>query len=144
MDRADWAFVVAERRVLHEEIDGEILAIDNETGTYLSLQGFGAELWTALASGVSSRDLCEAVATTYAVEIDVATPAVEGFVTQLAETGVLEPIDPSASVRPELAPPERAGTVPEPVVEVYTDLQHLLLFDPIHEVDEAGWPNVKT
>ena len=23
----------------------------------------------------------------------------------------------------------------------YTDMQELLLLDPVHEVDEAGWPN---
>jgi len=29
-----------------------------------------------------------------------------------------------------------------PVVQVYTDMQDLLLFDPIHEVGPEGWPNV--
>jgi hypothetical protein len=32
----------------------------------------------------------------------------------------------------------------QPVLEVYTDMQDLLLLDPIHEVDEeAGWPSPK-
>jgi hypothetical protein len=29
-----------------------------------------------------------------------------------------------------------------PIFEVYTDMQDLLLFDPIHEVDNSGWPRV--
>lgn len=35
-----------------------------------------------------------------------------------------------------------SGAIPyaAPVVSVFTHLQDLLLFDPIHEVTEAGWP----
>jgi hypothetical protein len=28
----------------------------------------------------------------------------------------------------------------DPVIEIYTDLQDLLLLDPIHDVDDRGWP----
>jgi len=30
-----------------------------------------------------------------------------------------------------------------PVLERYTDMQELLLIDPIHDVDETGWPRRK-
>jgi hypothetical protein len=30
-----------------------------------------------------------------------------------------------------------------PVLERYTDMQELLLLDPIHDVDETGWPRRK-
>jgi hypothetical protein len=29
-----------------------------------------------------------------------------------------------------------------PVLERYSDMQALLVLDPIHEVDEQGWPHV--
>jgi hypothetical protein len=29
------------------------------------------------------------------------------------------------------------------VLERYTDMQELLLLDPIHDVDESGWPHRK-
>ena len=28
-----------------------------------------------------------------------------------------------------------------PVLEKFTDMAELLLLDPIHEVDDSGWPN---
>ena len=28
-----------------------------------------------------------------------------------------------------------------PIIEKFTDMQELLLLDPIHEVDEKGWPH---
>jgi len=30
------------------------------------------------------------------------------------------------------------------VVEKYTDMQDLVLLDPVHEVDERGWPHVQS
>ena len=30
-----------------------------------------------------------------------------------------------------------------PVLNKYTDMQDLLLLDPIHEVDATGWPSIK-
>jgi hypothetical protein len=29
-----------------------------------------------------------------------------------------------------------------PVLDKYTDMQELLLLDPIHEVDASGWPKL--
>ncbi len=43
---------------------------------------------------------------------------------------------------PALAPIS-AGDRPAfeaPVLESYSDMQDLLLLDPIHDVDDAGWP----
>jgi hypothetical protein len=33
-----------------------------------------------------------------------------------------------------------AATWSAPTLEVFTDMQDLLLFDPIHEVGPEGWP----
>ena len=37
---------------------------------------------------------------------------------------------------------QRPGFVP-PSLHKYVDMQELLLLDPIHEVDETGWPSIK-
>ena len=41
------------------------------------------------------------------------------------------PANPSTTNQKEYEPP---------VIECYPDMQELLLLDPIHEVDETGWP----
>ena len=39
------------------------------------------------------------------------------------------------------APPTLPGTFVAPRLETFTDMQHLILLDPVHEVDEGqGWP----
>jgi hypothetical protein len=37
-------------------------------------------------------------------------------------------------------PPEAKPTFKELSLRTFTDLQELLLLDPIHDVDEVGWP----
>ena len=38
------------------------------------------------------------------------------------------------------APADAARVFEAPRLEKYTDMQDLVLLDPVHEVDEQGWP----
>ncbi len=38
------------------------------------------------------------------------------------------------------SPPAIQGAFAPPRLQRYTDMQDLLLLDPIHDVDEVGWP----
>ena len=40
-------------------------------------------------------------------------------------------------------PPASKPDFQEPALQKYTDMEDLLLLDPIHEVDDTGWPNPK-
>jgi hypothetical protein len=40
----------------------------------------------------------------------------------------------------EVPSPASRRPFDEPLVERFTDMQNLLLLDPIHEVTEEGWP----
>ena len=50
-NRERWAYVIDDRRVVHETIGGEVVAIDNDTGTYFSIEGSGVDVWNALVTG---------------------------------------------------------------------------------------------
>jgi hypothetical protein len=43
---------------------------------------------------------------------------------------------------PAPAAPAAGAVFAPPRLEVFDDLQDLFLVDPIHDVDEAGWPHV--
>ena len=47
------------------------------------------------------------------------------------------------SIEPRDAPGEASEKRPyvPPQIERFTDMQELLLLDPIHEVDDTGWPH---
>jgi len=126
--------------VVHETIDGETIVIDLATGTYYSLEGSGAELWAAAAAGHPPATSVPALAARHADPAG-ATAELEQFVDRLVEEGLLVE-SPGSSADLPLAVDREAPYVP-PALSVYTDMQAFLLADPLHDVEEAGWPHVK-
>ena len=45
----------------------------------------------------------------------------------------------ATAVEPHVLPEPQEGFV-APQLHKYTDMQELLLLDPIHDVDQEGWP----
>ena len=82
---------------------------------------------------------------TYAGDRDLIKASVTRFLDQLRaeQLAVVVQGEQGAPVESTAA---AAGAPPfvEPVLQRYTDMEALLLADPIHDVDEeAGWPQVK-
>lgn len=129
--------------VIADVIDGEAVIMNLKTGQYFSSEGVGSECWNALASGLSVELLVEQLAASYAADRATIGSAVEGFVQDLLSHELIAPSDapPSDAVRPST--PSRTP-FHAPVLNVYSDMQDLLLLDPIHDVDAAGWPMPKS
>jgi hypothetical protein len=100
-----------------DTIGQDTIVINIKSGAYYSLTESGSKTWTDVQNGeVSSEAL--------------------GAVFVFVKEGLLE-VD---------------GALPESIdsilpisdlFEKYTDMESLLLADPIHEVDEQGWPKLK-
>jgi hypothetical protein len=122
-------------QVVHESVDGEVVAIDFATGSYFSLRGPAEAAWSALR-GDEARDVttvAAAVAERFADEAD--TGPVGAFLDQLVDEGLLE--------RTGEASTDGNGTGGL-TFEKFTDMEELILLDPVHDVSEAGWPNAPT
>ena len=127
--------------VVHDEFDGEIMAVRNDTGVYYSMEGSAAVVWTALASGIDVRGAAEILANTYDLPVEDVVSDVESFVADLRrEQLIVDDRRPLAD--PPAATSSPGGAYEPPVLRAYTDMQDLLLFDPIHEVNAEGWPDV--
>jgi hypothetical protein len=125
--------------VTHERLDDEVIAINLETGAYYALDGVAADCWALVAAGTSIDDTIGVLCERYDVEAPRARADVEAFVSELLHERLVDHDDGAIS---ELVLPEPTGVKPyaPPAVQKYDDLEDLLLLDPIHEVDEAGWP----
>ena len=135
-------FTVDARRVVHETIDGETILIDLETGTYFSLRGCGSQIWALLTAGWPETDVVAELQRRYPADAALVGPAAAGLIDQLAEAGLLQDADIDATPRtgPVAQAPEGVSSYEPPVLERYNDMQYFLLLDPIHEVQEGGWP----
>jgi hypothetical protein len=123
--------------ISHETIDGEVIAIHYRTGHYFSLRDTAAALWQALAGGASVAQLQAAAGCRTPEE----NAAVEVFVAGLVADELVQPVDGPARSDSPTAPTAAGAAFAAPVVERYADLEQLLLADPLHEVDDMGWPH---
>ena len=143
------SFAVDRRRVVHETIDGEAILIHMETGFYYSLDGAGAEIWNALATGSPSADVATGLRMRYQAPPGAIEDAVSSLAAELCREGLLDETDapPAGGRGPSVAPvngaPGSRQDFKAPVLHRYTDMADFMLVDPIHEVDDSGWPNRK-
>lgn len=128
---AEQRYEVNKPDVVEESVDGEALIVHLGTGTYYSSRGAGDSVWQLIASGASVAETALAMG-------HESPAAVERFVSQLIEEELIRPRS-----RPVEAPPMVTPQAGPLELEKYTDMQELLLLDPIHDVEEAGWPRAK-
>lgn len=137
-------FRLNEKSVAYEMFDGEVLAVNLETGTYYSLPEVSAHIWSCILSGMSIGQIAQALAQIYDAQQAVLETEVSSFVLKMIGENLIIPADQlSASAPVQLAASGAKKPFSLPEMSVYNDMQDLLLLDPIHEVDEAGWPVLK-
>ncbi|HXY91638.1 MAG TPA: PqqD family peptide modification chaperone [Acidimicrobiia bacterium] len=131
-------FRVNSPTVVSETVDGEVVMIHLDTGNYYSLRSTGAVIWDAIERGCSLDAIAAALDASR--RNGSAAGAVLGpFVAELAEEQLIVPCPADAGDPVPIDLP--TGDLEPPVLEKYTDMQHLILLDPVHEVDDGeGWP----
>jgi hypothetical protein len=133
-------------KVVHQTIDGEVVIINLDSGCYYSLENVAADVWTAVEMGASLAEAAEMLGKHYAVAPDTITAALETFVGSLYDESLLVEAPGAAapaSLDGAIMVSRRGAAFQPPALRKYTDMQDLLLIDPIHEVDDLGWPGVK-
>ncbi|MGH7793263.1 MAG: PqqD family protein [Thermodesulfobacteriota bacterium] len=137
-------------KITHETIDGETVIINLDNGTYYSLVGAGAEIWGLIESGAAVDDIIEAINHRYEGAPADIECGVSNLVAEFQQEGLVVPGNGKEPENFELIKTqvgtESQGKRPvfkAPILDKYTDMQDLLLLDPIHEVDETGWPTPK-
>ena len=130
--------------VISETIDGETIILHLGNGFYFSVGGSGAVMWQLLSQSVPERRAAEIVGGHFGVDRAEVSEAVTGFVAELAAEGLLVQADGSAATAgavPDAAPAPWAP----PTLSKFTDMEDLLLLDPVHEVSpQQGWPYVQS
>lgn len=134
--------------VTHEQLDGDVIAIHLETGMYYTFDGVAADCWQGVAVGVPTEVIAAEVSTRFGIAPDVALADVSAFVAALVSERLAADVarDADDTAASSVTFEVRAGArgYIAPVVQRYDDLEDLLLLDPIHEVDDAGWPVART
>ncbi len=140
-------FRVNAPEVVHQIIDSEAVVIDLARGNYYSLERAAAEVWEWLDGGAMVGEMASRLAHRYDGSPEVIEAALQSFLGELEAEGLIARVESheSTTASPFVEQPLSVRPAFEaPRISKFTDMQDLLLLDPIHEVDPSGWPQLKT
>jgi hypothetical protein len=131
--------------VVMESFEGELVLVHMKSGNYYSLQGSAPVIWDLIDCGFSIEDTGNQLAARHPEDADEIRRSARDLVEELVAESLLVPVAsaPSPESTRKPSPLEADAPFVLPVLERYTDMQELLLIDPIHDVDETGWPRRK-
>ncbi len=143
-------FKINSAHIVYEVIDGEAIVIHLTKGYYYSLDKVGTTIWNLIARETSWTPLLGNLSEHFDCEPLVVEKTITEFVQELYEEElILFQESDSAIIESLIEKPTTNGThgshsiFTKPILQKFTDMKDFLLVDPIHEVDETGWPHKK-
>jgi len=135
------------QQVIHETVDGETMIVRLDSGNYYSLNGPGGRVWAFIEQGMSGTQIIAEFAGRSGIDRNVAEEQMQLFFDSLIKEGLILQNGNSSDAKTiyqsdniELC----TNSFEPPLLSKYTDMQELLILDPIHDISEAGWPNPKS
>lgn len=136
------AFRVNRPNVVSESFEGEVVIVNLDSGCYFSLLGSATTLWLHLERSTMTIKGAEVILRqAYDCDgMDIAGE-ISTFLNKLINEDLIVAEELESHLNPPIPEqiPHKKPFEP-PILETFTDLQDILLLDPIHDVDDAGWP----
>ena len=104
-------------------------------------------MFQLIVDGVSVEEIIDVLTLKYVGDRKLILEAILNQVDELLKEGlivVLEENDNVVKHQENLFDTCEKISFQVPVLEKFSDMEELLLLDPIHEVEESGWPHKKT
>jgi hypothetical protein len=130
-------------KVIYETYDDEVVLINMDSGNYYSLNRTAGRTWASIERRATAQEIAQDLRRDYACDGAQVEEEVLRFVRELHQEGLIVP-DEEAAPAPAasaVAPAAQRHPFDPPVLQKFSDMADLLLLDPIHEVDENGWPH---
>lgn len=131
-----------EEKVFFDIADGQAVVINFTTGMYYGTDALGSAVLEQLIGGVSETAIAEAVSKAAGCPSDFAAK-LDAFIKKLVEKEILTAADGEESNSAAFDDAVFAEGF-ELSVDEFSEVQDLLLADPVHDVDVSeGWPILK-
>ena len=133
-------YVINAPAVVGEIIDDEAVILDLRSGLYFNTEASGAVIWAGIEEGATIENLARRLAQRFDIALADAIEQAQAFIATLEEHGLVraEAAPSHAAARPEAG--QGRETFHAPRLGVHSDHDDLLRLDPIHDVDQMGWP----
>jgi hypothetical protein len=137
-------YKINDSKAISETIDGETIIINLETGYYYSVNRSATIIWNEFQEGNSPENILKYLLDHYEAEKEIVEKSVTDIIRQLLKDDLVLELDSYISVNTMNGSVTVAkGPFLIPQIERYDDMSRALQSDPIHDVKEGGWPNLK-
>jgi hypothetical protein len=130
-------------QVIAETLGDETIIVNLATGHYFNLQRTAVEVWEALARQEDVSTIVLKLQAGYDAGDGVIESAVAQLISDFQAADLIVPEEGDGA--PVEAPAAPSGGERRPFVAptfaTFTDMQDIILLDPVHEVDARGWPH---
>ena len=134
-----------EEKVFIDSMDGQLVALQIETGSYYTFNNTATAIVKDLGGGYMPDEIALTLQKKGGDSFD--RSKLDAFLSSLLEIGILEESSNPAVNEREVMECEKVDFTKEgfdPSMEKYDDVASYFMIDPIHEVNpEMGWPHVK-
>jgi Coenzyme PQQ synthesis protein D (PqqD) len=133
-------------QVISETVGGETIIVNLATGHYFNLQGTAVDVWDGLVGDEPTEAIVARLQGRYAAADGEIEVAVERLLSDLTVADLVVPEDDDGAAVAPSSPPagEELPPFTQPGFTTFTDMQDIILLDPVHEVDARGWPHAPT
>lgn len=132
-------YTISNKGIAFEQFDDETIIVNLPIGHYYSLRGTANFIFNNLKEGACLTEIVNEINSHYNIENQEINKSVEKFIGELNDFQLLVFSDTSTFI-----PMQSNGLkkiFKEPEIEIFDDMQELLMLDPVHDVDSInGWP----
>lgn len=126
----DEIYTLRTPNVVSDEVGGETLAINLDTGAYYVIAPSALPVWRAISNGIRPSALLDDAD-------DKRSAALSAFVERVIAAGLVTASDIESTVDSSIE-----WNADGLLLQEFTDMADLLGLDPIHDADEVvGWPS---
>ena len=130
-------------QVISETVGGETIIVNLASGHYFSLQGSAVDVWQGIERGESAEAIVLQLEQRYEAPDGEIGAAVKNLLDDFVAAELLVAEANGAAAGPVAITHEAGERTPfvAPSFSTFTDMQDIILLDPVHEVDTRGWPH---
>lgn len=132
-------YQIATRGISFDHFEDETVAVNLPRGNYYSLRFTADFIFRQLVFGSNAEKIAGALTQLYDVEYEDALKAATQFIDQLLVEELLKETEAEGKI--DIIQSNEKKQFTFPVLEIFDDMQEMLVLDPVHDVDSTqGWP----
>ncbi len=133
-------YALTSKNISGEIIDDELIIIDLSRGVYFTSKGAALHLWRGVMLGNNVEELVEQLCSKSDDPDRFKQMSIE-WLSALTSEGILQQAEgDGTTISISFLETEELSKIAPPTFEMHYDLEDILLFDPVHDFDELGWP----